>query len=492
MSNTVLYLVQALSNQKGVNEEVIFEGIEQMLEAATARRYDEDVRIRVEIDRDTCEYQSYRCWEVVEDSDEPLELPGQQIMLSVTQADEATAELQVGDQVEEMVEPVDFGRIDALQARNVLMQKVREAERDMINAQYQKRLGEMVMGQVKRVTREFLVLDLGENAEALLPREKMIPREMFRMNERARVYIESIREERRGPQVLVSRTAPGFLAELFKMEVPEIGEEVIEVMAVSRDPGARAKIAVKTNDGRIDPIGACVGMRGSRVQAVSNELNGERVDIILWDASPAQLVINAMAPAEVVSIIVDEDKHSMDISVAEEKLSLAIGRGGQNIRLASELTGWKLNVMSEAEAAEKNAEEALRLQQLFIEKLDVDETIANALVADGFTSVAALAMADSEELQRIDGFEAELVEELQSRANDVMLIDEIAGDDESSDTLLSVDGVTVEMSEKLTAHGVVTREDLAEQSIDELQEMIEIDDEAAGKLIMSAREHWFK
>ncbi|MBS0351483.1 MAG: transcription termination/antitermination protein NusA, partial [Proteobacteria bacterium] len=350
-SKDILLMVQSLSNEKGVSPEAIFQSIEAALATVAARRYEgEDVHIRVAIDRRSGDYEAYRCWTVVKDEDS-LEEPAREILLA--EAVNVDPELNVGDVIEEKIERPEFGRIAAQQAKQVIVQKVREAERGKIIDQYRARINDIIIGVVKKVTREHIILDMGENAEALLSREEMLPRDVFRINDRVRALLYTVREGKRGPQLAVSRTRPEFLAALFRIEVPEISEEVIEIKGAARDPGSRAKIAVKTNDGRIDPVGACVGMRGSRVQAVSNELGGERIDIVLWDDNPAQFVINSMAPAEVSSIVVDEDAHSMDIVVTEEQLAQAIGRSGQNIRLATDLTGWKLNVMTEKEAASK-------------------------------------------------------------------------------------------------------------------------------------------
>lgn len=494
MNKDILLIVKSIANERGVNEEIIFQAVEAALAAVAAKRYDEEVSLRVEIDRKTGDYETFRCWTVIAD-DEFIEFPGHQI--PYRQAREIDPDLELGDIIEEPVESVDFGRIAAQQAKQVIVQKVREAERAKIVKKYQKRLGELVTGVVKRVTRDYLILDMGENAEALLTRDEMIPREAFRINDRIRALLFGVREEKRGPQLLVSRTRPQMLVELFKIEVPEIGEEVIEIKAAARDPGSRAKIAVKTNDGRIDPIGACVGMRGSRVQAVSNELGGERIDIVLWDDNPAQLVINAMAPAEVASIVVDEEAHTMDIAVREDQLSQAIGRGGQNVRLASELTGWTLNVMTEAEAATKHEEETHTVKELFKSKLDVDEEIADVLVAEGFTSVEEVAYVPTEELLAIAEFDEEVVTELQKRAGDVLLTQEIASEEEKdklqpADDLITVEGMTEDLAQALAKHGIVTREDLAEQSVDELNEILNIDEKQAAKLIMSARAHWFE
>lgn len=494
MNKDILLIAQSIANERGVDEEVIFEAIEAALAATAAKRYEGDVLARVSIDRKTGDYETFRRWEVIADVDLPLhEFPEQVMPLS--QAQSIDEELSVGDFVEEPIENPQFGRIAAQHAKQVLVQKVREAERNKIINHYQTRIGELLIGTVKRVTRENVILDMGENAEALLPRENMIPREAYRVNDRVRVYLQDVREEKRGPQLLVNRTSPEFLIELFKIEVPEIGEEVITIMSAARDPGSRAKIAVKTNDGRIDPIGACVGMRGARVQAVSNELGGERIDIILWDDNSAQLVINAMAPAEVSSIVVDEEKHAMDIIVLEEQLSQAIGRAGQNVRLASELTGWTLNIMTEAAASAKAETESTVLQNMFVEKLDIDPEVANVLIAEGFASLDDVAYVPIEELKSIEGFDDAIAEELQRRASDILLTQELL-DDETvlpAEDLLAVEGMTLTLANKLADQGIVTREDLAEQSVDELCELLQMDDEAlAGKLIMSARAHWFE
>lgn len=490
----ILLVAKSLSNEKGVSEDVIFQAIESALAAVTAKRYDGEVLIRVAIDRETGDYDSFRCWTVLADDDE-IEFPDQQIVL--TEAAEIDPELGVGDVIEEQVESVAFGRIAAQQAKQVIVQKVREAEREKISKQYQHRVGEILIGVVKRVTRDYVVLDMGENAEAVMSREEMIPREAFRMNDRLRAYLYEVSNDRRGAQLHVSRTRPEFLRELFKIEVPEIGEEVIEVKAAARDAGSRAKIAVKTNDGRIDPIGACVGMRGSRVQAVSNELGGERIDIILWDDNPAQLVINAMAPAEVASIVVDEDSHAMDIIVSEDQLSQAIGKSGQNVRLASQLTGWTLNVMTADDATAKHELETSEIKTLFVEKLDVDDDISDVLVTEGFTSIEEVAYVPLEEMANIEGFDDELAEELQRRASDVLLTQEIASEEEIStaepaEDLITLEGMSSKLAHQLASKGIVTREDLAEQAVDDITEVIDIEAEVVADLIMKARAHWFE
>jgi len=495
-SKEMLLMIESIANERGVEKELIFEAVEAALAAVAARRYGEGAAARVSIDRKTGESETFRCWTVVDDNDEILEEVAEQ-QLTLQQAREIDPSLNVGDVIEEPIESPPFGRIAAQQAKQVIIQKVREAERAKIVSQYQQRIGELLVGVVKKVSREGVILDMGENAEALLAREEMIQRENFRLNDRVRVLLYAIREERRGPQLLVSRTRPDLLIELFRIEVPEIGEEVIEIKAAARDPGSRAKIAVKTNDGRIDPIGACVGMRGSRVQAVSNELAGERIDIVLWDDNPAQLVINAMAPAEVLSIVADEDTKTMDIAVAEDQLSQAIGRGGQNVRLASELTGWRLNVMNEEEALQKQEGESTKAKEMFMQKLDVDEDIAAALVAEGFSTMEEVAYVPFEELAAVSGFDEEISAELQRRASDFLLTQEIAKQEgieagAPEEDLLEVEGMNQELAEQLGALGITTREALAELAVDELVDLAQLDEPLAAKLIMAARAHWFE
>lgn len=501
MSKEILLVVDAVSNEKGVEKAVIFEAIEAALASATRKKHGGEIDARVSIDRQTGDYDTFRRWLVVPDEEqvdedgEPVEfLPERQIKLSDAKARQA--DIEVGDYVEEPMESVAFGRIAAQTAKQVIVQKVREAERAQVVEQYQDRVGELITGVVKRVERGNVYIDLGGNAEGFIPRENMIPRESVRPGDRLRGYLREVRSEQRGPQLFVSRTAPEFLIELFKLEVPEVGQGLIEIKAAARDPGARAKIAVLSHDQRIDPVGACVGMRGSRVQAVSNELAGERVDIIVWDENPAQFVVNAMQPAEVVSIVMDEESHSMDIAVDEEMLSLAIGRGGQNIRLASELTGWELNVMSESQAAEKSEEEAKKVQQGFMDQLDVDEEVAVILVQEGFSTIEEIAYVPASELLTIEEFDEDIVDELRGRARDVLLTQAIAseeqvGDAKPADDLLGMDGMTEDLAYKLAAKGIVSMEDLAEQSTDELLEIDGMTEEKAGELIMAARAPWF-
>ena len=494
MSKEILLVVEAVSNEKDVPEDVIFEAIEAALASATRKKHGGEIEARVVIDRKTGDYRTFRRWEVIEDPVAGvLEAPERQITLSAAEMLEPG--LKAGDFMEEEIDSELFGRIAAQTAKQVIVQKVREAERTKIVDAYTSRKGELVTGIVKKADRGTILLDLGNNAEALVPREHVIPRESVRTGDRLRGYLFDVRAEAKGPQLFVSRTAPELLIELFKLEVPEVGEGLIQILGAARDPGARAKIAVRTKDARIDPVGACVGMRGSRVQAVSNELNGERVDIILYDDNPAQYVINAMSPADVVSIVIDEESRSMDVAVKEENLSQAIGRGGQNVRLASQLTGWELNVMNEEEAAAKSEQEARRSVQSFMDQLGVDENLAAILVDEGFTSVDEVAYVPLAEMQAIDDLDEDTITELRQRAKDVLLTRAIASEEvlgtEPAADLLGMEGVDESLAFALAARGVTTMEDLAEQSVDELMEVEGMDEERAARLIMKAREPWF-
>jgi N utilization substance protein A len=495
MNKEILLVADVVSNEKGVEKDIIFEAIEAALASATRKKHGGNIDVRVNIDRESGDYETFRRWEVLDDEDPEFESPDFQILYSYAIQD--NPDIQIGEFVEEPMESVEFGRIAAQTAKQVIVQKVREAERGKVVEAYQDRVGELIMGVVKRAERNGIYLDLGNNAEAFIAREDMIPREAVRPGDRLRGYLREVRSEPRGPQLFVSRTAPEFLVELFKLEVPEVGQEMIEILGAARDPGLRAKIAVLSNDPRLDPVGACVGMRGSRVQTVSNELAGERIDIILWDQDPVQFVINAMSPAEVLSIVVDEDKHSMDIAVEEEKLSQAIGRSGQNIKLASQLTGWELNVMSSEEATEKSEAEAKEIEAAFMEQLDVDAEIAAILVQEGFTAVEEVAYVAIGELVDIDEFDEDIAEELQGRARDALLTQAIAAEEklevnEPQEDLLALEGMTTELAYELAARGTCTQEDLAELSIDDLTDIEEIDEETAGKLIMTARAPWFE
>lgn len=490
----ILLVVDAVSNEKGVSKEVIFGAIEAALAMATCKKHDIELDAHVEIDRETGDYKTFRQWLVVEDSDEALEQPEAQLTLS--QAREKQSDIEVGAYIHEPMNSVEFGRIAAQTAKQVIVQKVREAERAQVVEQYQEKLGQMIGGTVKRVERGNVTLDLGGNAEALIPREEMVPRESFRSGDRVRGYLKEIRPDGRGPQLIVSRVAPELLIELFKLEVPEISDGLIEIKGAARDPGLRAKIAVQAMEPRIDPVGACVGMRGSRVQAVTNELAGERVDIITWDEDPARFAINALAPAEALSIVVDEEAHSMDIAVDDDQLSQAIGRGGQNVRLASQLSGWDLNIMSASDADQKAETEISALIEVFMKQLDVDEDVALILAQEGFSGLEEIAYVPEQEMLDIEEFDADIVAELRSRARDVLLTKAIANEEqlemaEPAQDLLDMEGITEELAKLLASKGIATMDELAEQSVDELTEIDSIDEEQAATLIMKARESWF-
>ncbi|HKQ15173.1 MAG TPA: transcription termination factor NusA [Steroidobacteraceae bacterium] len=494
MNKEILMVVDAVSNEKGVDKEIIFTALEAALASATRKRHGEGIDVRVAINRKSGDYDTWRRWKVFADDSTELENPDAE--LRNEDALEINPEAQIGGFVEVPMESVAFGRIAAQTAKQVIVQKVREAEREMVVNEYKSRVGTLVSGIVKRVDRNGVYVDLGGNAEGFVPRDQMIPREPVRSQDRIKAYLQDVRSEQRGPQLFLTRTAPEFLIELFKLEVPEVGQGLINILGAARDAGVRAKIAVKSNDSRIDPVGACVGMRGSRVQAVSNEIAGERVDIIPYDENAAQFVINAMAPAEVVSIVVDEDSHSMDIAVTEEKLSQAIGRGGQNIRLASELTGWELNVMTQQAAEAKSEGEQRELIEQFKTQLDVDEDVAQILVQEGFSTIEEIAYVPASELNAIEEFDEEIVKELRNRARDVLLTQAIATEEKidgagPAEDLLGVDGMDEELASMLASRGIVTREDLAEQAVDDLLEIEGVDAERAGALIMAARKHWF-
>ncbi|MCL9683821.1 transcription termination factor NusA [Legionella maioricensis] len=491
MSKELLLVAEALSNERGVSKEVIILAIQAALESATRKIFGLDIGVRIKLDPRTGEYETFRYWDVVNED----ELEDPECQLTLEQAKERNPSVTIGGRIEELIPSIEFGRIEAQTARQVIMQKVREAERELVIDQFRNKLGQLVYGTVKKVTRDNIIIDLGGKAEAFLPRAEMLPHEMFRPNDRVRAYLYEISPQARGPQLFVSRTRNEMLIELFRIEVPEIGENIIDVKAAARDPGNRAKIAVKTNDGRIDPIGACVGMRGARVQAVSSELGGERVDIILWDDNPAQLVINAMAPADISSIVVDEDSHTMDLAVEKDQLSQAIGRNGQNVRLASQLTGWTLNVMTVEEFENKNQEESGKIVKLFTSALEIDEEIATLLVAHGFSTLEEVAYVPKEELLAIEEFDDEIVEELRNRANDTLLTMALTSGKGLSgspdDSLLNMEGMSDDLANKLASKGITSMEELAEQSVDELLEIEGMTEEKAGALIMKAREPWF-
>ncbi len=493
----ILLVADVFANEKEIDKEIIFQAIESALEAATVKRYENPVKARVSINRNTGDYTTFRRWQVVDvnhDINGDVEFPGWQILLEAAQFENPN--IEIGDFIEEEVESVAFCRIAAQTAKQVIIQKVREAERRKIVEAYQDRVGDLVTGVVKRIEKGSVYLDLGGHIEAYIAREDMIPKEPVRMGDRIRGYLKAARLEPRGPQLFVSRTAPELLTALFRLEVPEVGEGLIEIMGAARDPGSRAKIAVKANDPRLDPIGACVGMRGSRVQAISNELAGERVDIILWNPNDAQFVINAMAPAEIQSIVIDEDKHSMEVAVATDSLSQAIGRGGQNVRLATELTGWELNIHDAAQVDKNQDETIAKAKQEFIDLLDVDEEIASILVEVGLSNIEEIAYIPAEEMMEIEGFDQELVDALRSRAKDALLIKAIASEEkietsEPSADLLALEGVDEKLAHEMAAKGIITVDDLAEQAIDDIIEFTGMTEDRAGKLIMKARESWF-
>lgn len=494
MSKEIMMVVDAVSNEKGVDKEVIFEALEAALASATRKKHGEEWDVRVAINRKSGDYDTFRRWKVFADDSKELEVPDRELRLD--DALDVNPAAIVGGFVEEPIESVAFGRIAAQQAKQVIVQKVREAERAQVVDAYKDRVGQLVSGVVKRVDRNGIYVDLGGNAEGFVSRTDMIVREQVKPQDRIKAFLKEVRPEPRGPQLFLTRSAPEFLIELFKLEVPEVGQGLIQILGAARDPGIRAKIAVRSNDPRIDPVGACVGMRGSRVQAVSNEIAGERVDIIPHDENPAQFVINAMSPAEVISIVVDEDSHSMDIAVAEDKLSQAIGRGGQNIRLASQLTGWELNVMTETDAEAKSESEARALVENFMKQLDVDEDVATILVQEGFSTVEEIAYVPQGELNAIEEFNEDIVKELRSRARDVLLTQAIASEESiesqlPADDLLLLEGMQPDLALALARRGVRTREDLAEQAVDDLLDIQGLSAEEAGKLIMKAREHWF-
>lgn len=501
MNTEIRLVVDAVSNEKNVSKEIVFEALEAALESASKKLYGAEWEFRVSINRTTGDYETFRLWtvideEAVNEEGEPIEIQNPNAELTLAQAREKKADAKVGDLIEEPIPSIEFGRIAAQTAKQVIMQKLRAAKRDQIADEYRARIGELVAGTVKKVTRDNVIIELGSNAEALLKRSDMLPREAVRVGDRVRAYLQDVRPEQRGPQLIVSRTCPEMLVELFKIEVPEIGDGLIELKGAARDPGSRAKIAVLAKDNRIDPVGACVGMRGARVQAVSSELGGERVDIVLWADNPAQFVINAIAPAEVASIIIDDDAKSMDVVVADDQLSAAIGRNGQNIRLASMLTGWELNVISQNQAQTRDQEEFEKLSQLFIQHLLVSPEIAESLIEAGFTSIEEIAYVPAQELLEVEGMNEDLLGTLRERAKDTLLTKAIAeeerlGENAPASDLLEVEGMDKHLAFLLANRGVVTREDLAEQSVDDLLDIEGMNEERAGKLIMAARAHWF-
>ncbi|SDO58192.1 NusA antitermination factor [Ralstonia sp. 25mfcol4.1] len=490
MSREVLLLVDALAREKNVDKDVVFGALEAALASATKKRFEEDVDIRVHIDRESGEHETFRRWLVVPD-EQGLQEPDKQILLF--EARDQSADIQLDDFIEEQIESVEFGRIGAQAAKQVILQRIRDAEREQILNDYLDRGEKIMTGTVKRADKKGLIVESGR-VEALLARDQIIPKENLRTGDRVRAYILNVDRAARGPQIELSRTAPEFLIKLFENEVPEMEQGLLEIKAAARDPGVRAKIAVVAHDKRIDPIGTCVGVRGTRVTAVRNEIGGEAVDIVLWSEDPAQFVIGALAPAQVQSIVVDEEKHSMDVVVDEENLAVSIGRSGQNVRLASELTGWQINIMTQEESAQKQAEESEVVRKLFMAKLDVDEEVADILIEEGFSTLEEVAYVPISEMMEIEAFDEDTVNELRNRARDALLTMELAREEkveEVSQDLRSLDGLTPELIGKLAEGNIHTRDDLAELAVDELVEMAGVGEDEAKALIMKAREHWF-
>jgi len=489
MNREVLLLVDALAREKNVDKEIVFGALEAALASATKKRFAEEADVRVSIDRDTGEYASFRRWQVMDD--ETFETPDLHIKLAEAQKRESGIQLE--EFIEEPLESLDFGRIDAQAAKQVIFQKIRDAEREQILSDFMERKDHLVSGTIKRMERGNAIVEFGK-IEALLPRDQMIPKENLRIGDRVRAYLLRVDRSLRGPQIVLSRITPEFLVKLFELEVPEIEEKLLEIVSAARDPGSRAKIAVRSHDARLDPIGTCVGMRGSRVQAVTNELAGERVDIVLWSDDPATAVINALAPAEVTSIVVDEDKHSMDVVVEEENLAQAIGRSGQNVRLASELTGWELNIMTVEESSQKNEQEFAKVRDLFMSKLDVDEEVADILVQEGFNTLEEVAYVPLEEMLEIEALDEATVNELRSRARNALLTQAIASEEQvehNIEDLLKIAGMDEATARTLAGKGVGTQEQLADLDVDELVELTGMDGERANQLIMTARAPWF-
>ena len=490
MSREMLLLVDALAREKNVAKEIVFGALELALASATKKRIHDEAEVRVSIDRNTGNYDSFRRWQVVADN----EYVNEYLQVPLSDAQKDDPEVEAGDYLEEPLEPIDFGRIGAQAAKQVILQKIRDAEREQILSDFLSRGEHIVSGTIKRMERGNAIIEAGK-IEALLPRDQMIPKENLRIGDRIKAYMLRIDRNARGPQIILSRTAPEFVIKLFELEVPEISDGLMELKACARDPGMRAKIAVKSNDPRVDPIGTCVGLRGSRVTAVRNEIGGENIDIVLWSADPAQFVIGALSPAEVSSIVVDEEKHAMDVVVDEDNLAIAIGRSGQNVRLASELTQWTINLMTQDESAKRSEAEHAVTRITFIEKLDIDEELADLLIDEGFSSLEEVAYVPLAEMLEIDGLDEEIVNELRNRARNVLLTEAIATEEKLenvSEDLIGLEGMSKELAAKLAEHDVKTRDDLAELAVDELTEMTGIDDERAKDLILKARAHWFE
>ncbi len=490
MSREILLLVDVLAREKNVSKDIVFGALELALASATKKRVHDEADVRVVVDREVGDFETFRRWEVVADADFIHE--AQHIPLSDAQKQDA--EVEVGDYLEESLEPIDFGRIGAQAAKQVILQKIRDAEREQILNDFLERKEQLVTGTIKRIERGNAIIETGK-IEALLPRDQMIPRENLRVGDRVKAYLLRIDRAARGPQLILSRTAPEFIIKLFEMEVPEVDDGLLEIKAAARDPGIRAKIAVKSNDQRVDPIGTCVGMRGMRVTAVTNELAGERVDIVLWSADPAQFVVGALAPAEITSVVVDEDKHSMDVVVDEANLAIAIGRGGQNVRLASEMTTWTINLMTQEESQTRVEAESAAIRVLFMEKLDVDEEVANILIAEGFSTLEEVAYVPLQEMLEIEAFDETTVQELRDRARNVLLTEAIVNEEqlgEVSEEVIGLEEMDKALAGQLAGAGVKTLDDLADLAVDELTEISGIDADRAKRLITAARAHWFE
>jgi N utilization substance protein A len=488
--NQMLMLVDALAREKNVAKEIVFAALELALASATKKQIHDEADVRVSIDRATGDFESFRRWQVVADD----EYVNEYLQVPLSDAQKDDPEVEIGDFLEEALEPIDFGRIGAQAAKQVILQKIRDAEREQILADFLERKEHVVSGTIKRMERGNAIIEAGK-IEALLPRDQMIPKENLRIGDRVKAFLLRIDRGARGPQIILSRTAPEFVIKLFELEVPEIEDGLMELKACARDPGLRAKIAVKSNDPRVDPIGTCVGLRGSRVTAVRNEIGGENIDIVLWSADPAQFVIGALAPAEVSSIVVDEDKHAMDVVVDEDNLAIAIGRGGQNVRLASELTGWTINLMTQDESAKKSEAEYAATRILFMEKLDIDEELADLLIEEGFSTIEEVAYVPLAEMLEIEGLDEDIVNELRNRARDVLLTEAIVTEEQLegvADDLLGLAGMSRELAAKLAGAGIKNRDDLAELAVDELVEITGIDEESAKEIILAARAHWFE
>ncbi|MDY0073559.1 MAG: transcription termination factor NusA [Thauera sp.] len=490
MSREILLLVDALAREKNVTKDIVFAALESALASATKKRIHDDADVVVSIDRETGDYTSCRRWLVMLDE----EVTNDEAEMGIIDAREEQPGIEIGEYITEELEPIDFGRIGAQAAKQVILQRIRDAEREQMLNDFLDRQEFLVSGQIKRMERGNAIIELGR-MEAVLPRDQLIQRENLRVGDRVKAYLQRIDRGARGPQLILSRTAPDFLVKLFELEVPEIEDGLLEIKGCARDPGLRAKIAVKSNDPRIDPVGTCVGLRGSRVTAVRNEVGGEQIDIIVWAADPAQFVVAALQPAEVVSIVVDEEAHAMDVVVDENNLAMAIGRNGQNVKLASELTGWTINLMNEQESAEKTAQEQQGLRSLFMEKLDVDDEIADILIEEGFSSLEEIAYVPLAEMLEIEAFDEETVNELRNRARNVLLTEAIVTEEQLenvADDLLGLEGMDKPLAAKLAQQGVCTRDDLADLAVDELVEMADIDEERAKALISVARAHWFE